>query len=47
MILKESDLKEIGIHEYGIIPTIEIPFEPKICKIYQDNVCRLYGMTWA
>ncbi len=47
MVLKESDLKEIGIHEYGIIPTTEIPFEQEIRKICEDNVCRLYGTTWA
>lgn len=47
MILKKSDLKEIGIHEYGIIPTVEIPFEPEIRKICENDVCRLYGTTWA
>lgn len=47
MILKESDLKEIGIHEYGLISTPEILFEQEIRKICEDNGCRLYGTTWA
>ena len=47
MIFAENDLKEIGIHEYGVIPTVGIPFEPGIRKICEDNGCRLYGTTWA
>ncbi len=46
-MLKESELKEIGIHEYGVISTAEIPFEEEIQKICENNVCRLYGKTWA
>lgn len=47
MTLKERDLREIGIHEYGLIATTEIPFEPEIRRICEDNTCRLYGTTWA
>ena len=47
MIWKERDLNEIGIHEYGLISTAEIPFEPEIRRICEDNTCRLYGTTWA
>lgn len=47
MILKHSDLKATGIYEYGLIATAEIPFEQEIQKICQDNVCRLYGTSWA
>ena len=47
MILTENDLKKIGIREYGLISTVEIPFEPEIRKICEDNGCRLYGTTWA
>ena len=47
MIPQESDWKAIGIHEYRVISTDDIPFEPEIRKICEDNVCRLYGKTWA
>lgn len=47
MMLKESALKAIGIHEYGLIATVDIPFEPEVRKICEDNVCRSYGTTWA
>lgn len=47
MILKESDLKRSGIHEYGLLSTADIPFEQEIRKICEDNACRLYGTTWA
>lgn len=47
MNLEENVLKEIGIHEYGLISTAEIPFDHEIRKICQNNVCRLYGTTWA
>ena len=47
MILKGSELKEIGIQEYGLISTAEIPFEQEIRKICEDNACRLYAKTWA
>lgn len=47
MMLQENDLKEIGIHEYGVSSTTDIPFEQEIRKICEDNTCRLYGKTWA
>ncbi len=47
MVPQESDWKAIGIHEYRVISTDDIPFEPEIRKICEDNVCRLYGKTWA
>lgn len=47
MVLKERDLKKIGIQEYGMISTAQIPFEQEIRKICKENVCRLYGKTWA
>ena len=37
----------IGIHAYGIISTSEIPFESEVRRICEENVCRLYGTTWA
>lgn len=30
MVLKERDLKEIGIQEYGLISTAQIPFEQEL-----------------
>lgn len=47
MTLKERDLREIGIHEYGLMAPVEISFEPVIRRICEDNTCRLYGTTWA
>ena len=46
-MLNECDLKRIGIHEYGLISPAEIVFEPEIRKMCEDNVCRLYGTSWA
>lgn len=46
-MLKKSNLKEIGIYDYGFISTNDIPFEEEIRKICQDNACRMYGKTWA
>ena len=45
--LKETELKKIGIHEYGVISTAQIPFEQEIQKICESNACQLYGKTWA
>lgn len=47
MIFAENHLKEIGIHEYGLIPTAEIPFDAEIRKICENNGCRMFGTTWA
>lgn len=47
VILKACNLKEIGIQEYGLIPTEDIPFEQEIRKICEDNACGLYGKSWA
>lgn len=45
--IAKARLKKIGINEYGLISTAEIPFEQEIRKICEDNGCRLYGTTWA
>lgn len=47
MMLKWNVLKEIGIHEYGVISTLDIPFDQEIRRICEDNTCRLYEKTWA
>ena len=46
-MLKESELKEIGIHEYGLISPSEIAFEQDIRTICEENACRLYRKSWA
>lgn len=46
-MLKKSEIKEIGINQFGIIFTTEINFDEEIRKICEGNVCRLYGKTWA
>ena len=46
-MLKESELKEIGIHEYGLISPSEIAFEQDIRTICEENTCRLYRKSWA
>lgn len=46
-MLTDSELKEIGIHQYGIVSPAEIVFDEEIRKICENNVCRLYGKTWA
>ena len=38
MVLKERGLKEIGIQEYGLISTAQIPFGQEIRKICEKNV---------
>lgn len=46
-MLTDSEFKEIGIHQYGIVSPAEIVFDEEIRKICENNVCRLYGKTWA
>lgn len=46
-MLKTNEIKEIGIHQFGIISTRDIFFDQEIRKICENNVCRLYGKTWA
>lgn len=46
-MLQKNELKKIGIHEYGVISTADIPFEQEIRRLCEDNACGLYGKTWA
>ena len=46
-MLEDSELKKIGIHQYGIVSPTAIVFDEEIRKICENNVCRLYGKTWA
>lgn len=47
MLLKENELKEMGVDQSGWITTDQIVFGEEIRKICENNVCRLYGKTWA
>ena len=47
MMWKTGELQKIGIHESGVISTAEIVFDQKIRKLCEQNVCRLYGTSWA
>lgn len=46
-MLTKTEITEIGIYQFGIISTTEIIFEQEIRKMCENNVCRLYGKTWA
>ncbi len=47
-VLSNADkFNEIGIYQYGIINTKDIPFLEEIRKICEDNTCRNYASTWA
>ena len=44
---KKNEIIEISIYQFGIISKTEIIFDQEIRKICEDNVCRLYGKSWA
>ena len=37
----------IGLWQYGLLPTREIPFSPAVRETCAGNACRGYGATWA
>ena len=43
----ESQLKEIGIYQYGFIATTDILFQEEVRRICQSNGCGQYGKSWA
>ena len=45
--LSPKFLHKIGIWQYGVIPTSQIPFEPSVRQLCEQNSCRCYGTTWA
>lgn len=47
MNLCDIPFREIGIFQYGVIKTADIVFSKEVRKMCEDNVCRLYGTTWA
>jgi predicted metal-binding protein len=46
-MIPDRSLKEIGVWQYGVIPTEKILFSGEVRRICEGNVCRLYGTTWA
>lgn len=46
-MMRENELKEIGVHQYAVLSPREIIFEEEIRKICGDNVCGSYGKNWA
>lgn len=47
MDFDHEKLKEIGISQFGLISTAQIPFSPEVRKLCEGNACRSYGTTWA
>ena len=39
--------KEIGIHECGILPIEQVPFEHEVREMCAANRCGLYGKKWC
>lgn len=37
----------IGIREYGIVATDQIPFSDEVRRLCEGNACRCYGTSWA
>ncbi len=46
-MLEEQKLREIGVSQFGTLPTTEIGFYEEIRTLCEENTCRLYGTTWA
>lgn len=40
-------IKELGVHEYGIIPTEQVPFEHEVREMCAANRCGIYGKKWC
>ena len=46
-MLQKRNLRNIGIHQFGVISPTAIPFSTEVRDICHGNACRLYGTTWA
>lgn len=46
-MLSSQKLKQIGISEYGVIPTDKIVFGQEVRRLCEQNTCGFYGTTWA
>lgn len=40
-------IKELGVHEYGIIPVENVPFEHEVREMCAANRCGSYAKTWC
>lgn len=43
----DSQLKEIGVYQYGFISTSDILFQDEVRRICESNGCGKYGKSWA
>ncbi len=43
----ESQKERLGIWEYSVISTKEIPFSDEVRRICEKNACGMYGTNWA
>ena len=45
--MEKEWMEKIGVYQHGEIAPKDIVFYPEIRKLCADNVCRVYGKTWA
>ncbi len=45
--MEKEWMEKIGVYQHGEIAPKNIVFYPEIRKLCADNVCRVYGKTWA
>ena len=45
--LTPERLKELGVWQFGVVSTDQIPFSEEARKMCESNVCRNYGESWA
>ena len=45
--LTAQEAQEIGLWEYGLLPTEKILFSEEVRALCRDNVCGRYGTSWA
>lgn len=43
----EACLHDIGVSEFGYLPTSKVKFYTEVRDMCKQNKCRLYGTTWA
>ena len=47
MLLTPERLKELGVWQFGVISTDQIPFSEEARTMCENNVCQSYGKSWA
>ncbi len=45
--LSAQGTQEIGLWEYGLLPTEKIPFSEEVRALCRDNACGRYGTSWS